>query len=82
MLNYRLNKIGKVLFWAGTPIIVGLIASYISKDPAIAGIILPFLTGLMWTLFSSLPRMVISCTLLTVVFSGLTWLLMRRAGVK
>ncbi len=82
VLNYRLNKIGKVLFWAGTPIAVGLIASYISAHPSVAGIIIPFLTGLIWALFSSLPRMIISCTLLTVVFSGLTWLLMRRAGVK
>ncbi|NBJ88437.1 hypothetical protein [Acutalibacter sp. 1XD8-36] len=82
VLNYRLNKIGKVLFWAGTPIAVVLIASYISAHPSVAGIIIPFLTGLIWALFSSLPRMIISCTLLTVVFSGLTWLLMRRAGVK
>ena len=82
VLNYRLNKIGKVLFWAGTPIAVGLIASYISAHPSVAGIIISFLTGLIWALFSSLPRMIISCTLLTVVFSGLTWLLMRRAGVK
>ncbi len=82
VLNYRLNKLGKLLFWAGTPITVGLIVSYVSEHPAIAGRVVPFLMSLLGAGFSSLPRMLVTCTVLTAVFSGLTWLLMRRAAVK
>ncbi|RKJ41426.1 hypothetical protein D7X94_03815 [Acutalibacter sp. 1XD8-33] len=79
---YRLHKMGKIIFWAGTPILFILLSSYLAAYPALQEKVLQFIVDAARMCCSSLPRISITCTLLAVLFSTLAWLLMRRAAVK
>lgn len=82
VLMYRMNKWGKILFWAGIPILFILLCSFISSHAALEAKVCAFIVEAASLCFSSLPRVIVTCTLLTALFSGFTWLLMRRAPVK
>lgn len=77
---YRLNKIGKIIFWSAAPILFVAFLSHVTTH--IYGKVAVFLANLAGMCFSTLPRMILTCTLLTAVFSALAWLLMRRAAIK
>ena len=79
---YRLSKMGKTIFWVGTPMVFILLSSYLSFHPAVQGKALRFIVGFGQMCCSTLPRTALTCTLLTALFSALAWLLMRRAAVK
>ena len=79
---YRLHKIGKIIFWAGTPTLFILFSSYLVSSPALEAKVLKFIIEAVRLCYGSLPRMALTCTLLTGLFSILTWLLIRRAAVK
>lgn len=77
---YRLNKLGKIIFWVGTPFVCILFLSHIVTH--MYGKLAVFLGNIVQLCFGTLPRMAMTCTLVTALFSALTWLLMRRAAVK
>ena len=80
VLNYRLNKIGKIIFWVGVPVLFSALISYCTAHPY--GKVSLFFEGLFLQCFRSFPWLLLVCTLITAVCSALTWLLMRRAAVK
>ena len=51
-------------------------------NPWLEKTLLSLLLNLCQMCLSSLPRLCFTCLALTAVFSGLTWLVMRRAAVK
>ncbi len=79
---YRLHKTGKIIFWVGTPTLFILISAYLDAHPWIHGKVIIFFLDVLQLCFSRLPQMVLTCTLLTVLFSGIAWLLLRRATIK
>lgn len=82
VFTYRLNKMGKLLFWAGVPALTIVFFSYLEANFTLYGQILAFIVNVGRLCFASLPRMALTCTLAAAIFSTLTWLLMRRAVVK
>lgn len=81
-LMYRLHKMGKILFWVGLPALFILSCSYLAAHPALGNRVLSLLLNASRLCFGSLPRMMLTCTLVTALLSALAWLLMRRAPVK
>ncbi len=79
---YRLHKMGKIIFWAGAPTLFILVSSFITAHPGLRAKALTCIAEVSRLCYSTLPRMVLTCTLLTAFFSALAWLLMRRAPVK
>lgn len=80
---YRLNKTGKILFWAGAPILLVILASYCGTYPYSP--VTRFVEDALMLAaecIATLPRLMLTCTVCTLTFSGLSWLLMRRAAVK
>lgn len=79
---YRLHKTGKIIFWTGTPTLFILISAYLAAHPWLHGKVMIFISDVIQLCFNSLPQMVLTCTLLTVLLSGIAWLLLRRATIK
>ena len=82
VFNYRLNKLGKVVFWAGTPAVILTAAGVISENPSLQKAVVIPLMDLLGLCFGSFPHMIVTCTVAAAVCSGLAWLLMRRAAAK
>ncbi len=82
VLNYRLNKTGKIILWCGWPGLFIAGSAFLEANPQLANSLVPALIALARLTLSTLPRLCVTCLMLTAVFSGLTWLLMRRAYVK
>lgn len=82
VFNFRLNKAGKIIFWVGWPFLFIAFDACLTAHPQIANALVPAITRLALLTISTLPRLCVTCLVLTAVFSALTWLLMRRAQVK
>lgn len=82
IFNYRLNKAGKIIFWVGWPFLFILIDAFLTAHPQVANALVPVITRLALLTVSTLPRLCVTCLVLTAVFSALAWLLMRRTWVK
>lgn len=82
VFNYRLNKIGKIIFWVSWPFAFTAVSAFLDANPKIANNLAPVLTQVSRVTIATLPRFCVTCTLLTAVFLALTWLLMRRAHIK
>ena len=80
VLMYRMNKLGKIIFWVSMPVLFIILSTYLGEH--MDGWLMTSLINAFLMCFASLPRMMLTCSLLTVLFSGLSWLLMRRAMVK
>lgn len=81
-LNYRLNKVGKIILWCGWPPLLMACGVLFDTSPWLASVLGSFIANLARLCFSTLPRMCLTCLFLTALFSALTWLLMRRAYAK
>lgn len=86
LFNYRLNKAGKIAFWVGWPFLfmlarVGL-GNYFIAHPEQSDVFMEFMMQVTRFCFGTLPRFCLTCLVFTVIFSALSWLLMRRAPVK
>lgn len=81
-LNYRLNKVGKIILWCGWPALLMASGVLFDTSPWLASVLGSFIANLARLCFSTLPRMCLTCLFLTALFSALTWLLMRRAYAK
>lgn len=82
VFNYRLNKLGKIIFWVGWPFLLVVGSAFLDANPQLANDLEPIVFKMVMACFSTLPRLCVTCTVLSVIFSALTWLLMRRASVK
>lgn len=82
VLNYRLGKAGKIVLWCGWPALLIAGSTFFDVNPRVADAVFGFFMNLAKVCFSTLPRMCLTCLVMAAVFSGLTWLLMRRAHVK
>lgn len=81
-LNYRLGKTGKIILWCGWPALLMASGVLFDANPRLASALAAFIANLARLCFSTLPRMCLTCLLLTALFSALTWPLMRRANAK
>lgn len=81
-LNYRLGKTGKIILWCGWPALLMASGVLFDANPRLASALAAFMVNLTRLCFSTLPRMCLTCLVLTALFSALTWLLMRRANAK
>lgn len=81
-LNYRLNKIGKIILWCGWPCLFIAGGIFFDRNPWLVEALVPRLLRLLNLCFSTLPRLCLTCLILTAVFSALAWPLMRRAHAK
>lgn len=80
--NYRLHKWGKIIFWAGWPVMLIALGTLLDHYPAQVASMKAWLLQACFTLRGSLPLCCLTCLALAAVFSGLSWLLMRRAQMK
>ena len=82
VLNYRLNKVGKIILWCGWPCLLIAISALLEANPWLEKALQSLFMSFFKLCLSSLPRLCFTCLVLTAVLSGFTWLLMRRAVVK
>ncbi len=82
VLNFRLNKVGKIIFWVSWPALFVLLDAFLVAHPQFANSLVPVLTRLASMTISTLPRLCLTCLAASAVFCGITWLLMRRAHAK
>ena len=80
--NYRLGKVGKIILWTGWPCLLIAGSAILEVNPWLEKMLLSFFVNFSRICLSSLPRLCLTCLALTAVFSGLTWLVMRRTAVK
>lgn len=80
--NYRLGKVGKIILWTGWPCLLIAGSAILEVNPWLEKMLLSFFVNFSRICLSSLPRLCLTCLGLTAVFSGLTWLVMRRTAVK
>lgn len=82
VLNYRLNKVGKIILWCGWPSLFIAGSALLGANPWLEEALLSVLVSFSRLCLSTLPRLCLTSLALTAAFSGLTWLLMRRMAVK
>jgi len=82
VLNFRLNKVGKIIFWVGWPFLLVFGGAFFDYHPEVANAFVGFIATVSRVCLSTLPRLCLTCLVLTAIFSGLTWLLMRRTHIK
>lgn len=82
VLNYRLGKAGKIILWCSWPSLLIAGSALMEANPWLEKALLSALLSFSRLCLSTLPRLCLTSLVLAAVFSGLTWLLMRRMAVK